>query len=85
LRVFKKAGRPILFAIFALGIVSGLGPVALAGQNQGGTSAPDSGEEGARPISVGARVQLFATLCALDAAGFDSNGSTAGESAGRIQ
>jgi tetratricopeptide (TPR) repeat protein len=85
LRVFKKAGRSILFAIFALGIISGLGPVALAGQNQGGTSPPDSSEEGARPISVGARVQLFATLCALDAAGFDSNGSTAGESAGRIQ
>jgi Tetratricopeptide repeat len=86
LRVFQKtACRPLRFAIFALGIFLGLGPIALAGQGQGGAPAPEPGEEGARPISVEARPQLFATLCALDAAGFDSSGSTAGESAGRIQ
>jgi len=44
---------------------------------------PASREEARRTISVDSRVQLFAVLCALDAAGYDS--SAAGDTPGRVQ
>jgi hypothetical protein len=40
-------------------------------------------EEARRTVSVDSRVQLFAVLCALDAAGYDSSAS--GDTPGRIQ
>lgn len=41
--------------------------------------------DASHPISVDIRPQLFATMCALDAAGFDSNAVTSNQSPGRIQ
>jgi len=38
-----------------------------------------------RAVSVETRPQLFATLCALDAAGFDSSVSTTNQSPGRVK
>jgi tetratricopeptide (TPR) repeat protein len=42
-------------------------------------------EESRRPVSVDTRMQLFATVCALDAAGFESTVNPAGQSPGRAQ
>ncbi|HEV7966698.1 MAG TPA: tetratricopeptide repeat protein [Candidatus Acidoferrales bacterium] len=41
--------------------------------------------EAHQAISVDSRAQLFAVMCALDAAGYESGASAAGESAGRMQ
>src|SRR5580692_9780030 len=45
-------------------------------------SAPD---ESHQAVSVDSRPQLFAVMCALDAAGFESGAGTPNETAGRVQ
>jgi tetratricopeptide (TPR) repeat protein len=45
-------------------------------------SAPD---EARRAISVDSSPQLFAVMCALDAAGYESGGGAAGDTPGRVQ
>ncbi len=48
-------------------------------------SPPNVYTEQVHPISVDIRPQVFATMCALDAAGFESNSVTSDQSKGRIQ
>ena len=54
-------------------------------QPKGKDSAEPPTQESRPAISVEARPQLFAVLCALDAAGFDSDVSTTNEAPGRVQ
>ena len=49
------------------------------------TAAPDVANASHQTVSVDSRVQLFAVMCALDAAGYDSSAGVAGETQGRIQ
>ena len=85
MRLFAKTGSFLRFAMIALGVL--LGPMAIAQANkpQEKKPAPPPRSEARRAVSVETRPQLFATLCALDAAGFDSNTSTTNQSSGRLQ
>jgi len=47
--------------------------------------APAAPDESHRVVSVDSRVQLFAVLCALDAAGYQSSSSAASDTPGRVQ
>jgi tetratricopeptide (TPR) repeat protein len=47
--------------------------------------SPSASDEGHHAVSVDSRPQLFAVMCALDAAGYESRAGTAGDTAGRIQ
>jgi hypothetical protein len=51
------------------------------------TKAPTSplAGEARRSVSVDSRQQLFAVMCALDAAGYEAGARTAGEAPGRVQ
>src|SRR5713226_3907148 len=69
----------------ALGALLGSLAIAQAKQPQEKKPAPRPQVEARRAVSVETRPQLFATLCALDAAGFDSSVSTANQSPGRVQ
>jgi tetratricopeptide (TPR) repeat protein len=46
---------------------------------------PTGAQEARQAVSIGTRPQLFAVICALDAAGFRSNLNTVAETPGRIQ
>jgi tetratricopeptide (TPR) repeat protein len=48
-------------------------------------AVPTQRAESRRAVSVETRPQLFATLCALDAAGFDSSVNTTNQSPGRVK
>jgi tetratricopeptide (TPR) repeat protein len=86
LRLFAKTGSFIRFAFIALGVLAGSLAIAQAAQQQKKKAdAPPPMREARRAVSVETRQQLFATLCALDAAGFDSNIDTTNQSAGRVQ
>ena len=52
---------------------------------QGKAPALPGPQESHRAVSVETRPQLFAVLCALDAAGFESGVDTTNEAPGRIQ
>ena len=58
---------------------------AQAQQPQVKNPAGPQSQESHQAVSVETRPQLFAVLCALDAAGFDSATSTLNESPGRVQ
>lgn len=47
--------------------------------------SPSAPGEAHRSISVDSRPQLFAVMCALDAAGYESDASTASDTPGRVQ
>src|ERR1700687_4435698 len=47
--------------------------------------SPPAPNEAHRSVSVDSRPQLFAVMCALDAAGYESGASTAGDTPGRVQ
>ncbi len=47
--------------------------------------SPPAPGESRRTVSVDSRLQLFAVMCALDAAGYKSGAGTASEPAGRVQ
>lgn len=67
-----------------LGLLVGLVGFAEAHSQAGpGTAPRGTPNESRRTVSVDSRPQLFAVLCALDAAGYDS--SAAGEAPGRTQ
>src|SRR6266481_4206647 len=59
--------------------------IARAKQPQDKKPALPPRTETRRAVSVETRPQLFATLCALDAAGFDSSVSTTNQSPGRVK
>ena len=85
MHLFAKTHAFSRFALIALGAL--LGPVSIAQtkQPQEKKPAPRQQVEARRAVSVETRPQLFATLCALDAAGFDSSVSTTNQSPGRVQ
>jgi len=58
---------------------------ALAEPPQSRDSTQSSSEESRRAVSVESYPQLFAVLCALDAAGFESGANMASDTPGRIQ
>ena len=62
-------------------------PFARACANAGGQGRIPvrAGPEARRTVSVDSSPQLFAVMCALDAAGYESGAGAAGESPGRIQ
>ena len=70
-----------------MGLCVLIGPLAGAQTKpqQGKNSTAFPIQESHQAVSVETRPQLFAVLCALDAAGFNSGVSTANESPGRIQ
>jgi hypothetical protein len=71
-----------------LAVASGvilLGSLANAAPQQGKSSAPPIRQDAHQAIEVGTRPQLFAVLCALDAAGYDANVDTTNEIPGRVQ
>jgi tetratricopeptide (TPR) repeat protein len=49
------------------------------------TPSPSTPAEAHQGVSVDSRPQLFAVMCALDAAGYESGAGTAGDTAGRVQ
>jgi tetratricopeptide (TPR) repeat protein len=59
--------------------------IAQVKQPQDKKPAPPPRTETRRAVAVETRPQLFATLCALDAAGFDSSVSTTNQSPGRVK
>jgi hypothetical protein len=86
LRLFAKTGSFVRFAFITLGVLAGSLAIAQAAQPQKKKAdALPPMREARRAVSVETRQQLFATLCALDAAGFDSNIDTTNQSAGRVQ
>ncbi len=85
MRPLAKTNRFVPFAMIAMGVFFGVTAMARAKQPQNKKSAPPLRVEARRAVSVEIRPQLFATICALDAAGFDSSVSTADQSPGRVQ
>jgi hypothetical protein len=85
LRPFAMKHSCTLFAMIVLCALPGPAAVAQANQPQEKKPAPSRPAEARRAVSVETRPQLFATLCALDAAGFDSNVSTTNQSPGRVK
>jgi len=49
------------------------------------TSSPANPDEARRTVSVDSRIQLFAVMCALDAAGYESNANAPSDIPGRVQ
>jgi tetratricopeptide (TPR) repeat protein len=85
LRLFAKTNPFVQLAMIAIGVLFGAMAIARAKEPQNKKSAPPLRVEARRAVSVETRPQLFATLCALDAAGFDSGVSTTNQSPGRVQ
>jgi tetratricopeptide repeat protein len=51
----------------------------------GKTPSPSAAVEARRSVSVDSRPQLFAVMCALDAAGYESSATSASDTPGRVQ
>jgi tetratricopeptide (TPR) repeat protein len=85
LRLFAKSDSFARVALIVLGAF--LAPMAIAQGKQPQEKKPalPPQAEMRRAVSVETRPQLFATLCALDAAGFDSGVSTTNQSPGRVK
>jgi tetratricopeptide (TPR) repeat protein len=85
LRLFAKPDSLVRFAMLALCALAVPPTFAQAAQPQKKQAEPAPPKEARRAVSVDMRPQLFATLCALDAAGFDSSVNTVNQSPGRVQ
>jgi len=85
LRLFAKTGSLLRFAIAAQVALIGSLAIAQPAQPQTKKAEAPPRAEARRAVSVDTRQQLFATLCALDAAGFDSGANTTNQSPGRVQ
>src|SRR5579862_6465872 len=72
-------------ALLSFCVLFGVLASARAEQTHDRNSGAVSSEGSHQAVSVDTRPQLFAVLCALDAAGFDSGVSTANETPGRVQ
>ena len=85
MRLFAKPDSFARYTLIVLGAL--LCPMAIAQskQPQDKKPAPPPRMEMRRAVSVETRPQLFATLCALDAAGFDSSVNTTNQSPGRVK
>ena len=85
LRPFARTNSFLRLALVVFGVFFGALAIVHAKEPQGKKPAPPLREERRNAISVETRPQLFATLCALDAAGFDAGVSTSNQSPGRVQ
>lgn len=85
MRPFARRDSCALFAMIVLCALPGPAVIAQANRPQEMKPAPSRRTEARRAVSVETRPQLFATLCALDAAGFDSSASTTNQSPGRVK
>lgn len=88
MRLLAKTNSFVRFAMIALGALAvSLAIPAAAKPQKNQKNKPDVPplKEARRAVSVETRQQLFATLCALDAAGFNSGVDTKDQSAGRVQ
>jgi tetratricopeptide (TPR) repeat protein len=85
LHPFARTNSFVRLAMIAFGVFFGALAIVHAKEPQDKKSAPPLREETRRAVSVETRPQLFATLCALDAAGFDAGVSTSNQSPGRVQ
>src|SRR5713226_7060215 len=83
LLIFTKTIPSRRLAAVLLGVLFGAASFGFSEVPQKQQRPP--AEEARRPVSVDTRVQLFATVCALDAAGFESTVNPAGQSPGRAQ
>src|SRR5258706_11243215 len=75
----------IRFAMLALSALAASVAIAQKAPPQNKKPEAPPQREARRAVAVETRQQLFATLCALDAAGFDSNLHSTNQSAGRAQ
>jgi tetratricopeptide (TPR) repeat protein len=85
LRLFAKSDWLVRFAalcVLTVPLTIAHAQTAQPQQKQADSAPP---REPRRAVSVDVRPQLFATLCALDAAGFDSSVNTVNQSPGRVQ
>jgi tetratricopeptide (TPR) repeat protein len=86
LRLIAKKNHSVRLVIIVLGALFSAMAMAQTKEPQDDKkSAPPPRAGQRRAVSVETRPQLFATLCALDAAGFDSSVSTTNQSPGRVQ
>ena len=86
MRLFTKTDFFARFAILALcALFVHLTTVQAAQSQKKKPDVPPPLVQARRAVSVEMRPQLFATLCALDAAGFDSTVNTTNQSPGRVQ
>jgi hypothetical protein len=81
-RAVRNAGLAAVFFAGAVAPVYSQAPVAPAAPAQ--TAPPISRDQSRKTVSVDSRRQLFAVMCALDAAGYEPVATT-GDSPGRIQ
>src|SRR5712671_6523856 len=72
-------------AMIALSMLAASVAIAQTAPPQNKKAEAPAQKEARRAVAVETRQQLFATLCALDAAGFDSNVDSTSQSAGRAQ
>jgi tetratricopeptide (TPR) repeat protein len=86
LQPFVRTNSLVRLATMSCGVFF-FGALAIvhAKQPQNRKSEPPPSEETWRAVSVETRPQLFATLCALDAAGFDADGNLSSQSPGLVQ
>src|SRR5258708_34673886 len=73
------------FAMIALSALAASGASAQTAPPQNKKAEAPPQREARRAVAVETRQQLFATLCALDAAGFDSSVDSTSQMAGRAQ
>ena len=85
MRLFAKPDSFAWCALITLGALLCPLAIAQAKQPQDKKPALPPRTEMRRAVSVETRPQLFATLCALDAAGFDSSVNTTNQSPGRVK
>ena len=74
-----------MIGLGALAVSLAMAQAAPQQKNQKNKVAAPPPKEAHRAVVVETRQQLFATLCALDAAGFDSGAATTDQSTGRVQ
>ena len=89
MRLFAKTDAFVRFAgiaLIALVVIPAAPSQTQQPQDkQDKKAVPTQRAESRRAVSVETRPQLFATLCALDAAGFDSSVNTTNQSPGRLK
>jgi hypothetical protein len=86
LRTIANTNHFLRLATIALSALFGAAAITPATELQDSQkSTPSPSAPRRRAVSVETRPQLFATICALDAAGFDSNVSTTNQTPGRVQ
>jgi len=79
-----KPHLPVWLGLLAAGTLFVFPAFGQTAPAQEKAPTPSAAEQRERTVSIGTSVELFTTLCALDAAGFDSGGAS-GKSPGRIQ